>query len=316
MNNRDLRKVVLVGAGFVGMSYAFALLNQGVVDELTIINRSKDKALGEAMDLNHGLSYAPKDMKIKAGDYNDCKDADLVVITAGASQKTGETRLQLVNKNAKIIRQIVDQIMESGFNGILLVASNPVDIMSYVAWKQSGLESNKVIGSGTTLDTARLQYELSKYLDISSKSINAYIIGEHGDTEFPVWSNAYIGVKPLLDVIKEDEAYQYKDLEKIYTDVRDAAYQIIEKKKATYLGIGMALMRITKAIVDNENSILTVSVNPNGEFSMNNLYIGLPVIINRNGVRDVVSLNLTPRDKALLRKSEFVLKETIQSLED
>ena len=198
----DKSKVVIVGTGNVGMTYAYALLNQGAVEELVLIDVDHRKAEGEAMDLNHGLAFAPRKMYIKAGDYSDCKDAGLVVITAGVNQKDGETRIQLLNRNAKIIKSVVKSIMESGFKGILLVASNPVDILAYVAWKESGLDKSRVIGSGTSLDTARLRYEISSYVNIDVRNVHAYILGEHGDSEFVCWSHANIGAKPIKDVIK------------------------------------------------------------------------------------------------------------------
>jgi len=290
----DNRKVVIVGAGFVGMSYAYVLLNQGVSDELVLIDIDHYKAEGEAMDLNHGLAFAPKDMKIYAGDYDSCKDANLVVITAGAAQKEGETRLDLLKKNSVIIKNIVEKVMGSGFDGILLITTNPVDIMTYVAFRQSGLSSRQVFGSGTSLDSARLRYLLSNYLNIHSKNIHAYIVGEHGDSEFPLWSNANVGVKPLLDVINEHNDYKLEDLDEIYVDVRDAAYKIIKRKKSTYYGIGMALSHITKAIFDDSNSIIPVSVYVENYYNVNQLYIGMPAIINRSGIREVVKIIIIP----------------------
>ena len=190
-------KVILVGAGFVGMSMAYAMLNSGGIEELVLVDIDKEKTKGEEMDLSHGLPYAPQKMLIKAGDYNECKDAQVVVITAGVAQKPGQTRLELAKVNAKIMKQITKSIMATGFNGIIIVASNPVDIMAYVVWKVSGLPRNKVIGSGTVLDTARLRYLMGEYLNISSKNIHAYIMGEHGDSSFVPWDHAYVGCKKI-----------------------------------------------------------------------------------------------------------------------
>ncbi len=308
-------KVVIVGTGFVGMSYAYALVNQGAVEELVLIDIDHEKAVGEAMDLNHGLAFAPRKMNIRAGSYNDCKDAGLVVITAGVNQKDGETRIQLLNRNAKIIKSVVKSIMASGFNGILLVASNPVDILAYVAWKESGLDSSRVIGSGTSLDTARLRYEISSRVHIDSRNVHAYILGEHGDSEFVCWSNANIGGKPIFDVINSMDAISFDDLDHIYQDVRDAAYEIIKRKKATYWGIGMALVRITRAIFNNENRIMPISVLNDGVYSIEkNVYIGLPAVLNRDGVDHVVHFALSPREKDQLTNSANILKSNLKNI--
>ncbi|MGL4337613.1 MAG: L-lactate dehydrogenase [Turicibacter sp.] len=309
-----VRRVVLVGTGFVGMSFAYSILNQGGLEEFVLIDVNKEKAEGEAMDLSHGLAFAPHKMEIWAGTYKDCKTADIVVVTAGANQAPGETRLDLVEKNTKIMRGIIKDIMKSGFNGILLIASNPVDVLTYVAWQESGLPRNRVIGSGTTLDTARLRYELGNYLNVDPRNIHGYIIGEHGDTEFPVWSHTTVGVKPVLDVINENPQYKFEDLEQIYVNVRDAAYHIIERKKATYYGIGMSLTRIVRAILSDENSSLSVSSYLCGQYGQNDIFIGIPSIINRNGVREVFELNLTGSERDKLAKSVAVLKETLDTV--
>ncbi len=308
-------KVVIVGTGFVGMSYAYALLNQGTVEELVLVDINKEKAEGEAMDLNHGLAFAPRKMTITAGDYEECRDAGLVVITAGVNQKPGETRIDLLNRNAKIIQSVTKNIMASGFDGIILVASNPVDILAYVAWKESGLPSSKVLGSGTSLDTARLRYEISKYIQIDARNIHAYILGEHGDSEFVCWSKAYVGTKPMLDVIESMKEINFEDLDLIYHKVRDAAHEIIKRKNATYYGIGMALVRITLAIFDNENSILPVSVYNDGVYDIDkDLYIGLPAVINREGVHHVVNLKLSEDENKKLKNSANILKQILNQM--
>jgi L-lactate dehydrogenase len=308
-------KVVIVGTGFVGMSYAYALVNQGTIEELVLIDVNKEKAEGEAMDLNHGLAFAPRKMTIKAGDYDECHDAGLVVITAGVNQKPGETRIDLLNRNAGIIKSVTKNIMSSGFNGIILVASNPVDILTYVAWKESKLPSSKVLGSGTSLDTARLRYEISKYIHIDARNIHAYILGEHGDSEFVCWSKAYVSTKPMLDVIESMKEINFEDLDHIYIKVRDAAQEIIKKKHATYYGVGMALVRITNAIFDNENSILPVSVYNDGVYDIDkDLYIGLPAVLNRDGVHHVVSLKLSPDEKEKLQNSAKILKDSLNQM--
>jgi L-lactate dehydrogenase len=310
----ESKKVVLIGTGAVGMSYAYSLLNQGACDELVLIDLNKEKAIGEAMDLNHGLAFAPRNMKIYGGDYSDCKGADLVVITAGAAQKEGETRLDLLTKNVKIIKNIVDNVMKYEFDGIFLIGTNPVDILTYVVYKHSGLPSKQVLGSGTSLDSARLRYLLSDYLTINSKNIHAYIVGEHGDTEFPLWSNANVGVKPLLDVINEHNEYKLDDLDQIYVDVRDAAYKIIERKNSTSYGIGLALCHITKAIFNDSNSIIPISVYVEDYYGVNDIYIGMPAIINRKGVRQMVRIHMSQTDQDKFKHSATVLKDMIQKI--
>ena len=302
-------KVVLVGTGFVGMSMAYAMLNRGGVNELILIDIDKDKTIGEEMDLSHGLPFAPQKMVIKAGDYDECKDAEVVVITAGIAQKPGQTRLELTETNTKIMKSITKSIMASGFNGVIVVASNPVDIMSYVVAKVSGLPKNKVIGSGTVLDTARLRYIMAEYLNVSSKNIHAYVMGEHGDSSFVPWNHAYVGCKKISDVMK-DNNHPMDDLEKIHKDVVNAAYEIINKKKATYYGIGVALSRLVKAILEDEHGILTVSAYlKDGEYGQDDIYIGVPAIICSDGIREVVNLDLTDEEQAKLDESCKIIKE-------
>lgn len=305
-------KIVLVGTGFVGMSMAYSMLNRGGIEELVLIDIDKEKTKGEEMDLSHGLPYAPQKMVIKAGDYEDCKDARIVVITAGAAQKPGQSRLELAEVNTKIMKQITKNIMESGFNGIIIVASNPVDLMTYVVAKVSGLPENKVIGSGTVLDTARLRYLMADYLKVSSKNVHAYIMGEHGDSSFVPWEHAYIGCKKIKTIMK-DNNLPMEDLKKIHQSVVDAAYEIIEKKKATYYGIGMALNRLVRAILDDENSILTVSTYLSGQYGQNDIYIGVPAIINQNGVREVLVLDLNDYEQEKLDNSCKLIKEMRKS---
>ena len=302
-------KVVLVGTGFVGMSMAYAMLNRGGVNELILIDINKDKPIGEEMDLSHGLPFAPQKMVIKAGDYDECKDAEVVVITAGIAQKPGQTRLELTETNTKIMKSITKSIMASGFNGVIVVASNPVDIMTYVVAKVSGLPKNKVIGSGTVLDTARLRYIMAEYLNVSSKNIHAYVMGEHGDSSFVPWNHAYVGCKKISDVMK-DNNHPMDDLEKIHKDVVNAAYEIINKKKATYYGIGVALSRLVKAILEDEHGILTVSAYlKDGEYGQDDIYIGVPAIICSDGVREIVNLDLTDEEQAKLDESCKIIKE-------
>lgn len=302
-------KIVLVGTGFVGMSMAYSMLNRGGINELVLVDLDKDKTIGEEMDLSHGLPYAPQKMVIKAGDYSDCKDAQIVVITAGAAQKPGQTRLELAEVNTKIMKSITKQIMASGFNGIIVVASNPVDLMTYVVANVSGLPKNQVFGSGTVLDTARLRYLMADYFKISSKNIHAYIMGEHGDSSFVPWKHAYIGCKNVKDIMK-DNNHPISDLDKIHKAVVNAAYEIIEKKKATYYGIGMSLNRIVRAILDNENSILTVSTYlENGAYGQDDIYIGVPAVINSHGVRELLTLDLDQEEQEKLDNSCNIIKK-------
>ena len=296
-------KIVLVGNGAVGSSYAYALLNQGLCDDLVIVDLDEEKAKGDIMDLNHGIAYASTPMNIRYGSYKDCKDAALVVICAGAAQKPGETRLELVNKNVKIFKSIVESIMDSGFNGIFLVATNPVDILAYATWTFSGLPKERVIGSGTILDSARFRYLVGKEFDTAPLSVHGYIIGEHGDSQFPVWSSVNIAGTPIAERLSEDRK------QAIAVEVRDAAYEIIKAKGATYYGIAMGLIRITKAILKNEHVVLPVGALVEGEYGHHDVFIGIPSVITRNGVKKIVELSLTEDEKEKFTKSVQTLKE-------
>jgi L-lactate dehydrogenase len=313
MKNR-VNRVVLIGTGFVGSSYAFGMLNQGVAEELVLIDLNKEKSEGDAMDLNHGMPFAPAPTKIWFGDYSECQQADIVVICAGANQKPGETRLDLVEKNTRIFKNIVGEVMGSGFDGIFIVATNPVDILTYAVWKFSGLPKERVIGSGTILDTARFRFLLGDYFNIDTRNVHAYIIGEHGDTELPVWSHADIGGKPIDTIMNERDEYNQEDLDQIFVNVRDAAYHIIERKGATYYGIAMGLVRLTKAILQNENSILTVSAYLSGEYGQNDIYIGVPAIVNRHGIREVMEFTLAENEKEKFNHSAEVLQKVKESV--
>lgn len=305
------RKVVLVGAGFVGMSMAYSLLNQGGINELVLIDVNKEKTVGEEMDLSHGLPYAPYKMVIKAGDYDECKDANIVVITAGLPQEPGQSRLELATENAKIIKTITQNVMKNGFKGIFIVASNPVDLMAYVVAEVSGLPKSRIIGSGTVLDTARLRYLIAEYIGVSSKNVHAYILGEHGDSSLVPWEHCYVGCKKIIDIMQERN-HSMDNLVKIHDCVWKAAYEIIEKKRATYYGIGMALNRLIKAVINDENSILTVSTYQNGEYEQQGIYIGVPAIINKNGVKEILQLKLNEEDQKKFNHSCEIMKENIE----
>lgn len=309
-----VNRVAVIGAGLVGSSYAFALLNQGITEELVLIDLNKDKAEGDAMDLNHGLPFAPSRTKIWYGDFTECAKSDVVVITAGANQKPGETRLELVKKNIGIFKGIVEQIMATGFDGIFIIATNPVDILTYVVWKFSGLPKERIIGSGTILDTARFRSLLGDYFDVDPRNVHGYIIGEHGDTELPVWSHADIAGISISEWTKNKNGFYQADLDQLFLNVRDAAYHIIERKGATYYGIAMGLVRLTKAILGNENSVLTVSAYLDGEYGERDIYIGVPAVVNRSGVREIVELDLNKEEKERFAHSINVLKDTLASV--
>lgn len=304
----EKRKVVLIGTGFVGMSMAYSILNTGGIDELVLIDINKEKTIGEAMDLSHGLPYAPDRIDIKAGEYTDCKDANIVVITAGIPQKPGQSRLELAKTNVQVMKDITKQVVDSGFNGIFIVASNPVDLMTYVVQKQSGFPTRKVIGSGTVLDTARLRYLIGDYLNVSTKNVHAYIMGEHGDSSFVPWTHCFVGCKSIIDIIKDRNGC-LEDLDKIHKEVKNAAYEIIEKKKATYYAIGMSLNRLIRAVIKNENAILTVSAYLDGEYGQKDIYVGVPAIINNHGVQEILELKLTDQEQRKFNHSCDILRE-------
>ncbi|MBV7296091.1 L-lactate dehydrogenase [Corynebacterium sp. TAE3-ERU12] len=301
-------KVVLIGAGDVGVAYAYALVNQGIADHLAIIDIDEKKTEGNVMDLNHGVVWAPSRTKVTRGTYADCEDAAIVCICAGAAQKPGETRLDLVDKNLKIFEKIVGSVMDSGFDGIMLVATNPVDILTYATWKFSGLPAHRVIGSGTVLDTARFRYMLGEYFKVSPMSVHAYIVGEHGDSELPALSGATIAGVGLAKRLKENPQLG-PELEEIFVRTRDAAYEIIDAKGSTSYGIGMGLARITRAILQNQEVALPVSALLRGEYGEEGIYIGTPAIIYRKGIRRVVELELDEHESDLFAKSVHTLRE-------
>jgi L-lactate dehydrogenase len=311
------RKIVLVGTGMVGMSFAYAALNQSLCDELVLIDINMKRAKGEAMDLNHGLAFSNTSMKIYAGNYNDCGDADIVVICAGVNQKPGESRLELLQRNEKVFASIVPKVVQSGFDGIFLVATNPVDIMTRITYELSGFNASKVIGTGTTLDTARLRYLLGEYFDVDPRNIHAYVIGEHGDSEFVPWSQAILAVKHIDDILIDNpQAYSMEELDKISSDVRTAAQEIIEAKGATYYGIGMAIVKIARAILNDENSVLTVSVRLRGEYGgKKDIFIGNPCVINNGGAKRILELNLTDDELEKLDNCCRILNDNFKDIQ-
>ena len=300
-------KVVLIGAGDVGVAYAYALVNQGTVDHLAIIDIDKKKLRGNVMDLNHGVVWSSSRTRVTEGTYEDCRDAAIVVICAGAAQKPGETRLQLVEKNMRIMKSITDEVMGNGFDGIFLVAANPVDILTYGVWRYSGLDHHQVIGSGTVLDSARYRFMLGELSRTSPTSIHAYIIGEHGDTELPVVSSATIAGVTMNSRVEQEPGFA-ENIERIFRETRDAAYEIIDAKGSTSYGIGMGLARITKAIIQNQDVALPVSAYLDGEYGEHDIYIGTPAIINRAGIARAVELQLNEHEQELFAHSAVTLR--------
>ncbi len=309
----DSKKVAIIGTGMVGMSFAYSLLNQNICDELCLIDIKKERVRGEAADLSHGLPFAPSSMKIYAGEYSDCSDMDLVVICAGAAQIQGETRRDLLKRNYSVFKSIVEPVIESGFSGVFLVASNPVDVMTKAVYELSGFPSGRVLGSGTTLDSARLRYMMSDYFKLNPRNVHAYVIGEHGDSEFVAWSNAMISVMPLKELNGFDEDMM-NDLRQIAVDVRESAYEIIKAKKATYYGIGMVLARLTRAILNDENSVFSVSAYLKGEYGEKGIYIGVPAVVNRNGIREILEIELDDEEKKKFSESCGVIRAMINEI--
>ena len=312
--NTESRKIILIGNGCVGSSYAFAITLLGIGKELGIIDTNKKKTIGDAIDLADAVSYSSQ-KKIYSADYQDCSDAQIVVIAAGLPQKEGQTRLELLNSNLELIKDIVDKVMDSGFNGIFLVATNPVDILTKAVYKYSSLPKNQVIGSGTVLDTARLRKELSHDLGVDARNIHAYIMGEHGDSEFAVFSQALIGPIKLREWLTDmnpnfDVDFYFNKTE---IKVRNTAYDIINLKGSTYYGIARSLAKITKAILDDDNSIMTVSTLLEGEYEENNIYIGVPAVVNKYGVVKVIDMELDEIEKKKFKTSAKIIKDRLKS---
>ena len=314
MSGLNWRKVAMVGCGFVGSASAFALMESGLFSEMVLIDANKEKAEGEALDISHGLPFS-KPMQIYAGDYSDIADAAIVVVTAGAGQKPGETRLDLVKKNVGIFQSIIPQIVEYNKEGILLIVANPVDILTYTAAKLSGFPENRVFGSGTVLDTARLKFLLGEHLEVDSRHVHAFIIGEHGDSEIAAWSSANVSGIPLNDFCEMRGHFQHEEsMQAIAENVKNSAYEIIEKKGATYYGIAMSVRRICEAIVRDEKSILPVSSIQNGAFGIEGLSLSMPAIVGHYGVEGLVPISLSDSEIAELKKSADTLQKVIDDV--
>ena len=308
------RKVAIIGCGFVGASTAFSLMQSGLFSEMVLLDADRKKAEGEAMDISHGEVYA-RPMHIYAGTYDDIADAAIIIITAGANQKPGETRLDLVQKNVGIFKTIIPEIAKRDYQGILLIVANPVDILTYIALKLSGLPENRVIGSGTVLDTARLREILGNHLRVDSRSTHAFIIGEHGDSEIAVWSTANIAGVPINKFCELRGHFNHQEaMKQIAADVKNSAYKIIERKKATYYGIAMATKRICEAIIRDEKSVLPVSNVMHGAFGIEHVAMSMPAVVGKNGVEIQVPIKLNEQETADLRASADILKKTLATV--
>lgn len=315
LNCNKVRKVVMIGCGFVGAACCFAIMQSGLFSEMVLIDADKAKAQGEALDISHGVPFA-KPIKIYAGDYDDIKDASLIIISAGANQKPGETRLDLVKKNISIFKSIIPEIKKRDYNGILLVVANPVDILTTVAIKLSGLPQNKVLGSGTVLDCARLKYELGNHLNVDSRSVHAFIIGEHGDSEIAAWSSANVSGIPLNKFCEMRGYCNHEDnMQKIADSVKNSAYEIIERKKATYFGVAMAVKRICEAIIRDEKSILPISSMMYGQYGIEGISLSMPAIVGKDGVETLVPIQLNKEETEKLQQSAKTLQNIIKQNE-
>jgi L-lactate dehydrogenase len=314
-SNWRSRKVVIVGAGAVGSTFAYALAQKGLAEQIILIDANQDFAQGQALDLAHGLPYYPS-VQIRVGHEQDYADAQVIVITAGAKQAPGETRLALVKKNSAIIESIVDEIVAQGSQAVILVASNPVDILTYVALKRSGLPKARVIGSGTVLDSARFRYLLSQHCGVDVGNVHAYFLGEHGDSEFPAWSMTHIAGVAIDDycpLCNKCHAWQY-EREKIAQTVKESAYHIINYKGATYFAIGMALVRIVGTILQDQRSVLPVSTFLEGEFGLRDVCLGVPCVVGQGGVKQIIDAPLLPDEKTALSRSASILKDVLKQL--
>ena len=311
LNCNKVRKVVMIGCGFVGAACCFSIMQSGLFSEMVLIDSDRAKAEGEALDISHGVPFA-KPIKIYAGDYNDIKNASLIIISAGANQKAGETRLDLVKKNISIFKSIIPEIKMRNYKGILLVVANPVDILTTVAIKLSGLNENKVLGSGTVLDTARLKYELGNHLNVDSRSVHAFIIGEHGDSEIAAWSSANVSGIPLDKFCEMRGHFNHKQAtERIAESVKNSAYEIIEKKKATYYGVAMAVKRICEAIIRDEKSILPISSMMHGQYGIEGISLSMPAIVGKDGVETHVPIQLNDDEISRLKESALTLQNIL-----
>ena len=310
----DPRKVAVIGCGFVGSACAFALMQHGLYSDMVLIDANRARAEGEAEDIAHGLLFA-KPMNIRAGDYADAADAAMAVVTAGANQKPGETRLDLVRRNSAIMLSVLGELKKAGFAGNILVVSNPVDVLTRVAQMHAGLPEGRVFGSGTVLDTARLRYLLGEHLDVDNRSVHAFIVGEHGDSEIALWSSATVSGVPLHDFCEMRGYFDHENaMREIGESVKKSAYRIIERKGATYYGIAMAVLRICEAVVRDEKSILPVSAALHGEFGIEDVTLSVPAIVGKEGVEKIVPVSLSEDERTRLHYSADVLRGVCSEL--
>jgi L-lactate dehydrogenase len=306
------RKVVVVGAGDVGATFAYALMQEGVAEEIAIVDANRDKASGQAMDLAHGLPFVPP-VRVYAGGAADYKDADVIVITAGARQQPGESRLELLKRNVVIVGSIMDEVAASGTDAVIVMVSNPVDVLTFIALERTGWPRGRIMGSGTVLDTARFRYMLGEHCGVDSRNIHGYILGEHGDSEFAAWSLTHVGGMPIADYCAQCRRCSEAEVkrEEIVERVRRSAYHIIGYKGSTYYAIGLALVRIVGAILRDEHSVLTVSCRLEGEYGLSDICLSVPCVLSREGISRVVVSQLPANEQAELEKSAAVLKATL-----
>ncbi|MCR5747303.1 MAG: L-lactate dehydrogenase [Lachnospiraceae bacterium] len=311
-------KVVIIGTGNVGAVTAYTIVNQGLCEELVLIDVAVEKAEAEALDMAHSVYFMNKNISVRAGDYSECEDADIVVITASAPMdRSADNRLEMLAPTKAVMKSIVDSIMGSGFDGVLLVVSNPVDIMTYYAWKVSGLPANQVIGSGTALDTARLCFEISELFELDKKSVSCYIIGEHGDSEVVCWSTATVGGKKIEDVLKDNADRAHNEtFEKLRDETAKVGFEIFHRKGNTSYGIAASVSSIIKSILFNENRILPVSVHLDGQYGLNDIYLSVPTILNHVGAKEIVEIKLTEEEQKNLENSAAILSSYYDALKD
>ncbi|WP_410513230.1 L-lactate dehydrogenase [Paenibacillus sp. BR2-3] len=309
------RKVAIVGSGMVGSSCAYSMVNQAICDEIMMIDRTYDRAMAQALDLSHCMDFAGARTKVYAGTYNDCADMDVIILTAGANPKQGQTRLDVLDAAAVITEEIVRNIMAGGFDGIFVIAANPVDIVTYIVWKISGLPRHRVIGTGTSIDSSRLKTLLSEVFSIDPRSVNGYALGEHGESQFVAWSHVTIGGKPILQIMEQHrERFRHLDLEDIARKTKDAGWEIFTRKGSTHFGIGSALAYITRSILNDEHKIIAVSAILDGEYGQSEVCSGVPAIIGSEGIKELLELNLNGEEAGKFSASCDIVRAGIRSL--
>ncbi|MFB9328496.1 L-lactate dehydrogenase [Paenibacillus aurantiacus] len=303
------RKVAIVGVGFVGASCAYSLINQSICEEIVLIGRTPERAKAQALDLSHCMDFTHARTKVHTGDVTDCGDADIVVLCAGANPIPGGTRLDLLDSSHTIYRTLIPGIMNAGFNGIFVAAANPVDIVTYMVWKLSGLPRSRVIGTGTSIDSSRLKTLLSEYVPVDPRSVSGYVLGEHGESQFPAWSHVTIGGKPILDILRQHpQRFGHLKLDDIAEATRNAGWEILQGKGSTHYGIANAIASIVRSILNDDYKVMAVSAILEGEYKLNDVCLGVPAILTRQGVKELVELNLSPKERQLLAYSASVIQ--------